>query len=79
MKIVLILLVLAFSSILCYIELPEMLRNKSYKELWCFMSLLLSGTVLAVLKALEVPLSNPSDWIAYVYSPLSELLKDILK
>ncbi len=79
MTVVIILSVLAFSAILCFVEIPKMLRNKYYNDLWCFSVLLILGVILAILKALKFPLSTPSDWIAYVFSPISELLKDALK
>jgi len=79
MTVVTILSVLAFSTILSYIEIPEMLLNKLDKELKWFLTLLLMGTLLVILKALDISLPNPSEWIAYVYSPISEVLKDVLK
>ncbi len=74
-----VILVLIFSIVLCYIEIPGILQRKSKIELWSFSSLLLLGTLLSILKSLDLPLPNPSDWVAWVYSPVSNLLKDILQ
>lgn len=79
MAIVGIILVLTFSAILCYIEIPKILQRKSMIEFWSFALLLLLGTVLSILKYLNVPISNPSDWVAWVYSPVRNLFKAFLK
>lgn len=74
-----ILLVLAFGTVLCFYEIPKMLKSKSYKELWTFCILLALGVTLAILKSLNILIPNPSDWIAWVYSPVSDLMKELLK
>ena len=79
MAIVSILAVLIFSTVLCIIEIPKMLKGKLYRELWTFSILLSLGTVLAILKSLNVEIPNPSDWIAWVYSPFKEVMKSLLK
>jgi hypothetical protein len=79
MEIAAIVLVLAFSSILCIVEIPKMLAMKLNRELWTFLILLVLGVALAILKSLNVSIPNPSDWIAWVYSPVSNVLKDFLK
>ena len=77
MAIVSILMVLAFSTVLCIVEIPKMLQGKLFKELWMFLILLVSGTVLAILKSLDVELPNPSDLVAWIYSPLKEIIKSL--
>jgi hypothetical protein len=79
MGIVAILAVLAFSAVLCIAEVPKMLKGKLYRELWTFSVLLGLGMVLAVLKSLDVEIPNPSDWIAWVYSPVKGVMKSLLK
>ncbi len=79
MSIVTILAVLVFAVVLSFIEVPKMLKSKSYREFWSFSILLLLGVTLVILKCLDVPLSNPSDWIAWVFSPISNLIKPIYK
>lgn len=79
MAIVSITLVLVFSTALCMIEIPKMLHDKLYRELWTFSILLGLGTLLAILKSLDMEIPNPSDWIAWVYSPVVNVMKDLLK
>jgi len=56
-----------------------MLKQKLYKELVIFCLFLMFGTVLAVLKSLDVKVPIPSDLIAWIYSPLAEVMKSITK
>lgn len=79
MVIVSILVVLVFSTVLCRIEIPKMLQDKLYKELVTFSILLGLGTVLAILKSLDVEIPNPADFIAWIYSPVTDVLKVLLK
>jgi hypothetical protein len=79
MNIVTILAVMVFATVLSFVEVPKMLKSKSYREFWIFSILLLLGVTLAILKSLSVPLSNPSDWVAWVFSPVSDLIKPIFK
>jgi uncharacterized membrane protein len=71
--------VLAFDIVLCIIEIPKMLSQKLIRELVTFSVLLLLGTVVAVLKALDIKVPNPSDFLAWVYSPVADWMKSLLK
>ena len=73
-----IIAVLTFDIILCIIEIPKMLSEKLIKELVTFSVMLMIGTVIAVLKAFEVKVPNPSDFLAWVYSPVADLMKSLL-
>ncbi|MCQ1530445.1 hypothetical protein [Lutispora saccharofermentans] len=79
MIIVSILAVLVFDIATCYIEIPKMLQGKLYKELWTFSILLALGTALAILKSFEVDIPNPSDFIAWIYSPVADTVEMLLK
>ena len=74
-----ILAVLVFAIVLSLLEVPKMLQSKSYREFWSFSVLLLFGVTLVILKCLGVPLSTPSDWVAWLFSPVSDLIKPIFK
>jgi len=74
-----ILAVLIFSTVLCVVEVPKMLHDKLYRELGVFSILLVLGTVLTILKSLDVEIPNPSDWIAWVYSPFEPIMKSLLE
>lgn len=71
--------VFVFSTVVSFIQVPKMLSGKAYRDLLVFSILLLLGTVLAVLKSLDVEISNPGDWVAWIYSPVSDFLKEFLK
>ncbi|MGI6534529.1 MAG: hypothetical protein ACOX4H_07420 [Bacillota bacterium] len=79
MAIVSILAVLMFSTVLCITEIPKMLKERLYRELWTFSILLAAGTILTVLKSLDAEIPNPSEFIAWVYSPLAETMKSITR
>lgn len=79
MVIVLILSVVVLSTILWKIETPKMLKENLYREMWTFSILLGIGTILTILKILDVDVPNPSDWIAWVYSPFKNIMQSLLK
>ncbi len=74
-----IIAVLVFDVIVCIIEIPKMLKQKLIKELVTFSVLLLLGTVLATLKAFDKKVPNPSDFLAWVYSPVADLMKSLME
>lgn len=75
MAVVSIVLLIIFDVVLCSIEIPKMISKKLTKELVTFSVLLLLGTVLALLTSLNVKLPNPSDFLVWVYSPVSDAMK----
>lgn len=79
MAIVSILVVLVFSTVLCIIEIPKMLKGRFYRELWTFSILLGLGTVLAILRSLDVEIPNILDFIAWVYAPVVDVMKKLLE
>lgn len=79
MAIISITAALAFGALLCLYELPQLLKSKNRRELWSFSVLLALGISLAVLRSLKVSITNPSDWLAWLFSPVSDLVKNILK
>ena len=79
MPMVSILAVAVFSTVLCIIEIPIMLKEKQYRELLTFSILLGFGTAIAILKSLAMEIPNPSDFIVWVYSPFTEVMKSLLK
>lgn len=72
MKIVLIIFTLIFVIVLMSIEIPKMLSNGFHKELWLFFIILITRALLHVLKILNVNIPNPSDAIAWLFSPFIE-------
>lgn len=78
MPIIVIMSVLIFGTALCAYEIPKMLKSKSYKELWVFCILFLTGFILVILRCLNITIPNPSDLIAWAFSPISEFVKNYL-
>lgn len=78
MAVIYIISVLAFSAVICYVEIPPLLKSKSYKLLLTFSILLALGVILVILKCLNFAIANPSDWVAWVFSPVSNFLKAFL-
>ena len=78
-SVVSIIIVIIFSTSLFFIEVPKMLRLKLYRELIIFLVLLISGSVMMILKRLKVDLPNPSDFLAWVYSPVEGIMKEFYK
>lgn len=79
MVLIVILLVLAFAAILCIIEVPKLLRERSFNEFLAFSLLLALGVVLSILKSLKVEIGNPSDLFTWIYSLLKGVMESLLK
>lgn len=79
MEIVTALLILVFSTVLCTVEIPKMRKQKQYRELWTFSILLGLGTVLETLITFNVNIPNPSDFIALVYSTISDVTENMFR
>ena len=60
-------------------DIPEMKKQKSYKEITLYVIILFSGVTLTILKANGVELPNPSDVIVAVNSPVVSMLKGALE
>lgn len=65
--------------IICFIEVPALIRKQQKRELWAFSVLLLIGTCLNIALALHIELPNPLDWIIAVYKPVSDEVDKLLK
>lgn len=79
MRVLYIALILTFNTMLCIVKIPKMIQEKLYREVYVFCFLVFLGTLLAILKSLDSYIPNPSDWIAWVYSPVADIFKSILK
>jgi hypothetical protein len=79
MAMVAIFALVVFDIVVCVIEIPKMLKQKLIKELITFAIMLLLGTVIGVMKSLDVKVPNPSDFLTWVYSPVSDLMKSLIK
>lgn len=79
MVVVSLLALVTFDTVICIIEIPKMLQQKLIKELITFSVLLLIGTTIGVMKIFDLKVPNPSDFLAWVYSPVADLMKSLLK
>jgi hypothetical protein len=70
---------LAVAVLLIIVEVPALRKKKANKELWAFSILLLFGTTLTIIQALDIQVPNPMDLIIYVYKPVSDLFDVWLK
>lgn len=66
--------VLTVTTLIIALEAPSLWRSGRRRELWTFAVLLAAGFALSAAQSLRVPLSNPLDWIIYVYKPFSDAL-----
>lgn len=79
MGVVSIIFVIGFAAILCVVEIPKMRKNEEYKEIVAFSIILFCGTILTILKSLNVEIPNPADLLVSVYSPVVNLIKSALE
>ncbi|OAB48345.1 hypothetical protein [Paenibacillus antarcticus] len=71
--------ILVIVTVVIAFEFPPLWRKKLKKEIWAFSLLLLIGSVLGIVQALEVKIPNPLDWVIAVYKPFSEMVDIWLK
>lgn len=74
-----VIIILAIAVGIVMIEVPYLRKQQLKKELWVFLILLLLGTGLSIAKSLNIDIPNPSDWIAIVLKPLSDVLFSLLE
>ncbi len=79
MAIIVIISVLVSGGALCAFEIPRMHKSKSNKDLWTFSILLAFGVILTILRCLNITIPNPSDLMAWIFSPFSNFLIKMLK
>jgi len=78
MALIAVLSVLSFATVLCIVEVPKLVQEKSFRELYAFLLLLALGVVLALLKSFQVDIGNPSDFFMWIYSPLQGVMESLL-
>lgn len=79
MSILYIIFIVTVSIIICASQIPSMLKNKEMMDFWASTLLLALGTTLAVLKAVDVKLPNPSTLLEYICLPISEFMSEFFK
>lgn len=71
--------ILTVGTLIALYEIPTLLKNKHIKELYVFSVLLIFGVILSIIESLNIDIPNPSDWIAFMYKPFSDILYSILE
>ncbi len=71
--------VAALSVGIALFEAPSLWRQGQRKEFWTFSALLIIGTILAIARALRIPIWNPTDWIMFAFRPVSEFVLGLFK
>jgi hypothetical protein len=69
--------ILIVTLFIAAIEIPSLLGKK--KELWVFSFLLLLGSGLSIAQSLHANISNPLDWMTFIYQPFSNWITSALK
>lgn len=65
-------------SIIIIIEVPELVKNRMWRELLVFSVLLLTGMLYSIGQIYEWPLPNPTGKMEYMFEPVSAVLEKLL-
>lgn len=69
--------IIAAGAAIVWFDLPAIKKNGK-KEMWAYAVTLSAGLLLAIAKAVRMPVPNPLDWIAAVYKPISDAVFHLL-
>jgi hypothetical protein len=78
MTAVLLLALGLFDTVVCIVEIPKMIRQKLFRELGTFLVLLLFGTTIGIMKCFDLEVPNPTDLLAWIFSPVKDLMKTLM-
>lgn len=68
-----------FSGVLISIlEVPALVKEKSWREITVFFIILGVGLTLTILLTKNVPIPTPVDWIVKIYRPIAAFFEQIL-
>jgi hypothetical protein len=65
-------------AIISYFELPQLIKNKCWREISVYILLLLVGMTLSILLIKNITIPNPLDWITNMYDPFTSFMERIL-
>lgn len=71
--------VIILSLIIIYLEIPSLIKNKAFRELSIFLTLLLAANVISAIHLLDITIPNPMDTIATIYKPLNDFFSKLLE
>jgi hypothetical protein len=70
--------IVTISILIAFLELPKLMKEKAYKEIWVFIFFLLCGMTLNILFAFKIPLPNPIEGLMLIFSPISNWIENLL-
>lgn len=70
---------LLLASLIAFMEVPNLLKNKLKKELWLFAVLLSIGLGLGISRSLNLEIPSPLNLINTIYKPFSDGIYKVLK
>lgn len=70
-------IIAASAGILTWLELPRMLREKEYREIWGFAVLMIIGMGISVTQSILNDIPTPLAVITIAFKPLSDWLTAI--
>lgn len=73
-----VLVLVLFYFLVAYFEVPRMLKNRMYRELWVFVFLSLLGFTLALFQIFHWPFPNITKGIEALFRPLYFRLEKLL-
>ncbi|WFD09644.1 hypothetical protein [Tepidibacter hydrothermalis] len=60
-------------------EVPYLLKKNLKRESWAFFILLIFGIILSIVESLNISISNPLDWLTFIYKPFTDFILGLLK
>ncbi|WP_284645921.1 hypothetical protein [Paenibacillus silviterrae] len=71
--------IIAAAAGIALVEGPALWRSKDTREFLCFSLLLLTGLGLSTAETLQWKIPNPLDAVAFVFTPVSDMLERFLQ
>lgn len=65
-------------AVISYFELPQLIKNKCWREISIYILLLLVGMTLSILLIKNITIPNPLDWITIFYDPFTSFMERFL-
>ena len=71
--------VILLAVVLCFHDIPEMKKQRLYRDITVYVIVLILGVVFTALEAGGAKLPNPADVVVAVCSPVVSMLKGVLE
>lgn len=73
-----VVIIVMIAVVVAIYELPPLIKNGWWKEVFAFIVLLGLGIFLAIAQALDLDVPNPVDAVEYIFSPVSVWVDNVL-